>query len=181
MGFKVKQSKISFLILLGLIIIGLGSSIIVNLIRIKQKKHQPQLKVTKFEEFETTSLEQLNQMIDNQEKIVVYIGYTGCQACEEHSFYLHRVQKQQKLKIYYLDYQTINRKSKQWVKLLKRVKIKQYLVLKIKNREVKIDDTVGNIIRKYGYTPATILFENGVCTQAIIGQLAEDQLNKMLK
>ncbi len=184
---KVKQNKkgndkrkIVLIIISIFIVLGILFSTIYNSININLKKDNNGVETLKLLDFIEVSLSDVVSKIENKEDFVLYIGYPGCQACESYSPVLKRVQSQKNKDTYYLNYKTINKKDKNWKSLTSEIDVKQKLTLSIDGKETIINDEIGNIMKEHGYTPVTVVFENGRCVDAYIGSMNSKNLMKFL-
>ena len=177
---KDNNKKIVFIIVLILLILGILFSTIYNSININSKKDNNGVETLKLIDFIDVSLSDVVSKIENKEDFVLYIGYPGCQACESYSPVLKRVQSQKNKDTYYLNYKTINKKDKNWKRLTSEIDVKQKLTLAIDGKETIINDEIGNIMKEHGYTPVTVVFENGRCVDAYIGSMNSNNLMKFL-
>ena len=131
-------------------------------------------------DFIEIDVDKVVEKINNKETFLVYVGYPGCQACEKYNPILKRVQTQNDNDTFYLNYISINKKSKNWTKFTNSIDIKQKMTISEDEKEKTIDDTIGNIMKKYGYTPVTIYFINGKCLNAHIGTMSSTEIEKFL-
>lgn len=184
---KVRQTKKEndkkkriFIVVSIVIILGIIISTIYNSTNIKNKKDGSGVEIMKLLDFIDVDLSEVVNKVKNEENFVLYVGYTGCQACESYSPVLKRVQTQRESATYYLDYKTINKKSKEWKTLTNKIDVEQKLTVSVDGEKVTIDDKIGNIMKKNGYTPVTIVFENGKCVNAHIGSMSSSELEKFL-
>lgn len=184
---KVRQTKKEndkkkriFIVVSIVIILGIIISTIYNSTNIRNKKGGSGVETMKLQEFIDLDLNEVINKIKNVESFVLYVGYTGCQACESYSPVLKRVQTQRDSETYYLDYKSINKKSKDWKTLTSAINVEQKLTVSKDGEKVTIDDKIGNIMKKNGYTPVTVLFKNGKCVNAHIGSMSSNDLEKFL-
>lgn len=179
-GKNSKRKKMVLITILIGILLALFISTIYNSMNVKSKKNNSGVEVMELKEFIDVSLNEVINKVNNKEDFVLYIGYPGCQACETYSPTLKRVQTQRDDETYYLNYKSVNKKDKNWKSLNDKIKIEQKLVVSIDGKETTIEDSIGNIILKYGYTPVTIIFEKGKCINAYIGSMGARKLETML-
>lgn len=172
--------KIMLIIVLFILLGGIILSTFLNSRKIKNKNSNNGVETIELREFIEIDVDEAINKINNKETFVLYIGYSGCQACEKYNPILKRVQTQKDFITYYLDYKSINKNSNAWKKLIKAVDVKQSLTVSIDEKNEKIDDKVGNIMKKYGYTPVTIYFINGDCANAYIGSMSSSEISDFL-
>lgn len=178
---KTDYKKEILLTLLFFVISGVIISTIVNATNVNNKKNNNSgVDTMELREFIKIDLAKVVEKINNKDTFLLYIGYTGCQACENYNPVLKRVQSQNDSDTYYLDYKSIDKKSKNWKNLTKLINIKQRLTITIDNEKVKIDDKIGNIMKEYGYTPVTIYFIEGKCVNARIGSMSSSEIKEFL-
>lgn len=178
---KVGDSKKIILIcILILIVVGVLASTIYNSSKIKNKETNMGVETMELRDFIEVDLDEVMEMINAKKGFVLYVGYTGCQACEKYSPILKRVQSQNEVDTYYLDYKSIDKKSKEWKTLTNKIDVEQKLTISKDGEKVTIDDKIGNIMKEHGYTPVTIVFENGKCVNAHIGSMSSSQVTNFL-
>lgn len=163
------------------VVVGIVCSTIINSSIVKNKKKENQnIEILDLKEFVDVDLAKIFNMINDKRSFVLYIGYKGCKACEDYSPILKRVQSQNGSDTYYLNYKSIDKKSKNWKKLTNMIDVEQKITISKDGENVRIDDKIGNIMYKYGYTPVTILFVNGECKNAHIGSMGTNEINSFL-
>ena len=177
---KIDYKKEILILLTFFVIAGVIISTIVNSSNINNKKEQNGVEMMELRDFIEIDVDKVVEKINNKETFLVYVGYPGCQACEKYNPILKRVQTQNYNDTFYLNYITINKKSKNWTKFTNSIDIKQKMTISEDDKEKTIDDTIGNIMKKYGYTPVTIYFINGKCLNAHIGTMSSTEIEKFL-
>lgn len=177
---KTDYKKEILILLTFFVIVGVIISTIVNSSNISDKKEQNGIETMELRDFIEIDIDNVIEKINNNETFVLYVGYPGCQACEKYNPILKRVQTQNENDTFYLDYKLINKKSKNWTKLTSSINIKQKLIISEDEKEKTIDDTIGNIMKKYGYTPVTIYFVDGKCVNAHIGSMSSSEIESFL-
>lgn len=178
---KIDYKKEILLILLFFVVAGVIISTIVNTTNVNNKKENNSgVDTMELREFININLAKAMEKINNKDTFVLYIGYTGCQACENYNPILKRIQSQNESDTYYLDYKSIDKKSKNWKNLTKLIDIKQSLTITHDEKNIKINDKIGNIMKEYGYTPVTIYFVEGKCMNARIGSMSSSEIKEFL-
>lgn len=174
------KKKIILIVVSIIIVLSIIISTVYNSSNIKRKKDGSGVETMQLQEFININLSDVVSKINNGESFVLYVGYTGCQACESYSPILKRVQTQRNVETYYLDYKSIDKKSKNWNTLTSKIDIAQKLTISKDNEEKTIDDKIGHIMKKYGYTPVTVVFEKGTCVNAYVGSMSSSELENFL-
>ena len=132
-------------------------------------------------DFITASDEDVLKKIDNEDSFILYIGYENCTACENYKPILKSIMDLNNVDIFYLNYKEINKKSEAWQSIIKNITTKQTMNIKENDKEKTISDTVGNIIKKYGYTPVTVNYVSGKAINAHIGSMTSSTLKSFLE
>ena len=177
---KRDSKKIILICILIFIVIGVLASTIYNSSKIKNKGANKGVETMELKDFINVNLDEIIKMINAKKSFVLYVGYTGCQACEKYSPILKRVQSQNEVDTYYLNYKAIDKKSKNWKTLTNLIDIEQKITVSKDNENITIDDEIGNIMKKYGYTPVTVVFSNGKCINAHIGSMSSSEIESFL-
>ena len=146
----------------------------------RNKKNKP-VEILELKEIDKLSLKEVMKKIDDKESFVILIGYPGCQACEDYQISFQRVQASLEFTSYYLNYKEFDEKSELFKKFAKLININQNLKVDENGKEEVLDDTVGNILKKKGYTPVTVVIKAGKCVDAHIGKLSEENIEKLVE
>lgn len=149
--------------------------------KINDKKQKESMETLVLKDFITTDIDNIIKKLEKNESFILYVGYKGCSACESYSPILQREISNLGKDVYYLNYKDIDKKSSNWSKLTNKIKTNQRIVLNNNEKKEVIEDSVGNIMKKHGYTPVTIKVDNGICTNAYIGAMNSSQVADFLK
>lgn len=175
---KNKKKLIGIIIIVITVCSVIGSTIYNN-VKVKEKKANKGVDVLVLKEFIDTDLKEILKKISNNESFAVYVGYAGCQACTSYAPVLQRTQTENDLDTYYLNYKSVDKKSKDWKNFLKAIVVEQKLSVSIDGKDVTLDNKIGNILKDHGYTPVTLFFVKGKNTAGKIGQLTSDEINEL--
>ena len=83
---KKDSKKIILICILILIVIGVLTSTIYNSSKVKNKEPNRGVEVMELRDFIEIDLGEVMKMINDKKGFVLYVGYTGCQACEKYVF-----------------------------------------------------------------------------------------------
>lgn len=179
------QKKLTIKIILTLLVLLSCVLIIASISNTKKvldkKKENKAVETIKLNPINQISLKELNEKIKIKESFILYVGYKGCSSCENYSPILQRSQTMLGFNAYYINIKEINTKSSDWNNFLKKVTTRQKLSVVLDDKKTTIDDTVGNIVKKYGYTPTTFRIEKGNVINAHIGAMSSDQIEEFVK
>lgn len=179
---KKQKPKIDkFLILIGVLLIVL---LIVSMIKDnKNLKDNEETKVVEeiktTEAFKKISLSEGLEIIKSDKLSFVYIGYEGCDACENFVPKLVDVSKEYGIEVNYLNFKELDKKSKEWSIFTKKLTKKQKI--QIKTSEEAVTKTIGNFLKDEGYTPTFVIFKNGKMVDGNIGGLSRANLRLFLE
>lgn len=175
---KRDSKKIILIWVLVFIVIGVLAATIYNINNIKKKTSNNGVEIMELREFIDVNVADVIKKINDKESFVLYVGYTGCQACESYNPILKRVQSQNNSDTYYLDYKSIDKSSKDWLYLTNKINVVQSFKVSEEEEIITVDDKIGNIMKDYGYTPVTIVFTKGECVNAYIGLMSSIELER---
>ena len=128
------------------------------------------------------NLKDVIELFDSKKQYVLYIGRSTCSSCKKFLPSLQAAQEEFGYTTQYLDITTIDGNSsemKQFVKLLD-LKTKVNVTNDDGDPE-EVEDTYGNLLNEYGFTPVVIIINDGKMVAGNIGSMSTDAFQEFLK
>lgn len=125
-------------------------------------------------------------LFDSKEIQVLYIGRSDCSVCIDTVPVLNEVQKELNYVTNYLDLNSVSNWKTELKPLADLMTVKTKLTTTVRNEEgesekVTLDDTMGNIFIKYGFTPTIVIIKDGKMVDGFIGYKDHDTVKKLVE
>ncbi len=116
-------------------------------------------------------------LFDSKKAYVLYIGRSNCSACLSYVPNLNAAQEEMEFVTQYLDLNKMDRSSSDASKFYDKLDLKTTIM----PEEEEITETYGYFFKEYGYTPVTIVINNGKMVAGNIGYMEKDEIITLLK
>ena len=175
-----KIEKLYKLVIVALVLIGVLFIITIGgMFKTKDNSNNNESNPTENSEFDVSAfnavdLKQTLELFDNKKKTsVVFLGRSTCSACVKFLPTLKKMQNKYNYVTQFLDTTTVNSKSEDFEKLMKKLSKKVTLTV---NGEKKTQE-YGEF---YGYTPMVFIIKNGKFVDGIVGSYTETNYENFL-
>jgi len=175
-----KIEKLYKLIIIALVLIGILFIVIVSIVISNNNKNESSdINTTEKSNYDVSSfnildLEKTLKLFDDKKNTyVVYFGRETCSACVKFLPTLKKMQEKYKFTPQYLDITTVNAKSDNFEKLMKKMNKETTLTV---NGEKKTQE-FGEF---YGYTPMVFIVKKGKFVNGFVGAYGDTNFEKFL-
>lgn len=127
------------------------------------------------------SVNEAKALFDKKGLQVLYIGRENCSACVKTVPELNQVQEELKYTTNYLDLKSLSDWKTEMKELTDLFTVKTTVKTTINGEAVTLNDEIGKIFIKYGFTPTIIIIKDGKMVDGFIGYEDHDTIKSTIQ